>query len=57
MLLSLVAVLGLAIWEIREQKFSRKATMWWLLLVALLHFPAYIALRILVAYRRREQVS
>ena len=55
MLASLVLALGLTLWETREQQFSTKTTMWWLLLVALAHFPAYFALRIYVAVRHRQR--
>lgn len=42
----LFAVLGLTFYECRELGFDRKVTIWWLLLVAMVHVPGYLALRL-----------
>jgi hypothetical protein len=57
MWLALFGAVGLAVWEVREAKFSAKASLWWVLLVMLFHVPGYIALRIVVAYLRRRRAA
>ena len=39
--------------EARQQHFDAMRTLWWMLLVFLIHFPAYLALRAWVFYKRR----
>jgi hypothetical protein len=39
--------------EARQQRLDKLRTLWWLQLVFFLHFPAYLALRLWVVYRRR----
>lgn len=51
---ALIVTLGLTVWETREHGFSRKATLWWLLLVFLFHVPGYLVLRAVTAYRSRK---
>jgi hypothetical protein len=52
---ALLGAVGLTVWEVREHRFSRKAQLWWVLLVLLTHVPGYLALRIVTAYRGRVQ--
>lgn len=51
---ALLLAAGLTYWEVRENNFSPKAQMWWILFVLLIHVPAYLALRIVTAYLRRR---
>ena len=56
--LSLIALVYLAWIEVRrEPDLLPQVKLWWCLLVFLLNFPAYIALRIWVAVRRRRRAS
>lgn len=52
--LLLLVALGLTYWESREQELDGKLTLWWLSAVALVHVPAYLALRVWGFYRRRS---
>lgn len=54
MLLSLAVALYLTVVELRELDVHWKWWAWWLSLVFLTHFVGYLALRIYVAYRRRN---
>jgi len=56
-LVVLVAVLGLTVWEAREQGYDRRLTLWWLSVVGMAHVPAYLALRGWVAWQRRQAGS
>lgn len=51
---ALLVALGLTVWETREHHFSRKASLWWVLLVFLTHVPGYLALRAVTAYRSHK---
>ena len=56
--LSLFALVWLAWIEVRrEPDLMLQAKVWWCLLVFLVNFPAYIALRIWVWDRRRRRAS
>jgi hypothetical protein len=56
--LALFALVYLAWLEVRrEPDLQFQAKLWWVLLVFLLNFPAYIALRIWVWDRRRRRAS
>lgn len=44
--LLLVAALGLTFWETRELKLDWQRTLWWMLLVVLVHVFGYLALRV-----------
>lgn len=46
--------LVLTVWEVWEQEFSRRLSLWWVLLVLLTHVPGYLGLRAWVAYRARS---
>lgn len=48
---TLALAVGLTVWEVRESRFSRKASLWWVLLVVLVHVPGYLLLRAVTAYR------
>lgn len=50
MWLALFGAVGLTVWEVREQGFSKKASTWWILLVLLTHVPGYLVLRGVTAY-------
>ena len=50
----LLGVLGLTFWEVREQGYDRRLTLWWLSVVAMAHIPAYLALRGWVAIQKRR---
>ncbi|CAN5885562.1 hypothetical protein BH23ACT5_BH23ACT5_13420 [soil metagenome] len=54
MWMALVGAVGLTVWEVREQNFSKKASMWWILLVLLTHVPGYLVLRGVTAYLTRK---
>lgn len=54
---ALIGAVALTVWEVREQRFSRKAALWWVLLVVLTHVPGYLALRGLTAYRSHKAES
>lgn len=54
MLLTLGVALYLTVIELREMHLHWKWWAWWLSLVFLTHFVGYVALRIYVAYRRRN---
>jgi hypothetical protein len=56
--LSLVGLVYLAWIEVRrEPDLMPQAKLWWCLLVFLGNLPAYVALRIWVAVRRRRRAS
>jgi hypothetical protein len=56
--LSLVGLVYLAWIEVRrEPDLLPQAKLWWCLLVLLVNIPAYIALRVWVAIRRRRRAS
>ncbi len=44
--LLLLAALGLTYWETRELQLDWRNTLWWMLLVALIHVFGYLALRV-----------
>ena len=50
----LLGVLGLTFWEVRDQGYDRRLTLWWLSVVAMAHIPAYLALRGWVAIQKRR---
>lgn len=50
----LLGALGLTLWEVREQGYDRRLTLWWLSVVAMAHIPAYLALRGWVAIQKRR---
>jgi hypothetical protein len=54
LLLTLAVSLWLTAVELRDLKPRRTWWVWWMSLVALTHFVGYVALRIYVAYRRRN---
>jgi hypothetical protein len=54
LLLTLAVSLWLTVVELRDLRPDRTRWIWWLSLVALTHFIGYVALRIYVAYRRRN---
>lgn len=49
---ALLVAVALTVWEVRENKFTTKSQMWWILLVLLIHVPGYLVLRGLTAYLR-----
>ena len=53
----LVAALGLTFWETRELEFNTKTTVWWLMLVVLIHVVGYMALRVVGGLSRRSESS
>lgn len=55
MWLALLVAVGLAYWEVRENQFGKKAKMWWVLLVLLIHVPGYLVLRGTTAYLRGKK--
>jgi hypothetical protein len=56
--LSLLGLVYLSWIEVRrEPDLIPQAKLWWCLLVFLLNLPAYVALRIWVALRRRRRAS
>ncbi len=54
--LTLLVLVYLAYIEVRKLPVSRRAKLWWVLLVLLVHFPAYLALRFW-AERKREATT
>jgi hypothetical protein len=54
--LTLAVLVYLAFIEVRKLPASRTAKLWWVLLVLLVHFPAYLALRFW-ADRKREATT
>jgi|TARA_Y100001001_G_scaffold21485_1_gene18471 hypothetical protein len=52
--LLLVAALGLTWWEARQQDFDRRLAFWWISVVGMTHVLGYLALRLWVAYRERQ---
>ena len=58
LLLTLLGALWLSWVELREERdLSRQVQLWWMLLVALLHVPGFLALRAWVALRRRRAAA
>jgi hypothetical protein len=53
LLLTWLVTFWLTFVETRQQHLDWLRTVWWLQLVFFLHFPAYLALRVWVLYRRR----
>jgi hypothetical protein len=51
---ALLLAVALTVWEVRQNKFSLKAQMWWILLVLLTHVPGYLLLRGVTAFLRRR---
>lgn len=47
----LAAAIVLTIWEVKEQGFDRRRSIWWLLLVVMTHVVGYLALRIYAVIR------
>ena len=52
--LLLVAALGLTWWEARQQDFDRRLAFWWISVVGMTHVLGYLALRLWVVYRARQ---
>ena len=52
--LLLVAALGLTWWEARQQDFDRRLAFWWISVVGMTHVLGYLALRLWVVYRERQ---
>ena len=52
--LLLVAALGLTWWEARQQDFDRRLTFWWISVVGMTHVLGYLALRLWVTFRERQ---
>lgn len=50
----LTIAMGLTWWEARDQELDRRLTLWWILLVALVHIPGYLALRLWGAWRKQQ---
>lgn len=44
--LLLLAALALTMWETRDLGLNLKSTVWWLMLVVLIHVVGYLALRV-----------
>jgi hypothetical protein len=57
LLLTLAVAMWLTAVELRELKPHWKWWGWWLSLTFLTHFVGYLALRIYVAYRRRNRAG
>jgi hypothetical protein len=53
-LLALALALYLTVVELRELKTTYLWWIWWLLLVFMLHFPAYLLLRVYSFYTKRQ---
>ncbi|NIY43319.1 MAG: hypothetical protein GWN22_06615, partial [Gemmatimonadetes bacterium] len=51
MWIALLVAIGLTVWEVREQQYPWRVQMWWITFVLLAHVPAYLGLRLWVAYR------
>lgn len=51
---ALLIAVALTVWEVWEQRLSRRLSLWWVLLVLLTHVPGYLGLRGWVAYRARS---
>ena len=56
LLLLLAASLALTWWETHELELDWRTTAWWMLAVALVHVPGYLALRFW-GWRRKQVVS
>lgn len=54
LLLTWAIALYLTFIETREQRLEGRQTLWWLLLVVLIHFPGYLALRAWAIFRRHR---
>ena len=50
----LLAAIGLTWWEARQQDFDRRLTFWWISVVAMTHVLGYLALRLWVTFRERQ---
>ena len=55
LMMLLVASLGLTFWEARELELDWRMTLWWMLLVVLVHVFGYLALRVWGFNRRRAE--
>ena len=51
---ALLLAVALTVWEVRQNKFTLKSQMWWILLVLLIHVPGYLLLRGVTAFRQRK---
>jgi hypothetical protein len=49
---ALLLAVALTVWEVRQNKFTLKGQMWWILLVLLIHVPGYLLLRVVTAFRQ-----
>jgi len=49
---ALLLAVALTVWEVRQNKFTLKGQMWWILLVLLIHVPGYLLLRVVTAIRQ-----
>lgn len=54
LLLALALAVYLTVIELREMKPSYLWWFWWILLVLMLHFPAYLLLRVYSLYLKRQ---
>jgi hypothetical protein len=50
----LLAAIGLTWWEARQQDFDRRLTFWWISVVGMTHVLGYLALRLWVTFRERQ---
>ena len=51
---ALLLAAALTVWEVRQNKFTLKGQMWWILLVLLIHVPGYLLLRVVTAFRQNK---
>ena len=51
---ALLLAVALTVWEVRQNKFTLKGQMWWILLVLLIHVPGYLLLRVVTAFRQTK---
>ena len=51
---ALLLAVALTVWEVRQNKFTLKGQMWWILLVLLIHVPGYLLLRVVTAFHQKK---
>ena len=51
---ALLLAVALTVWEVRQNKFTVKGQMLWILLVLLIHVPGYLLLRVVTAFLQRK---